>query len=216
MLWGKSFNPDLEIKDLSGKVILVTGGNTGLGKEAVLQLAKHNPSHIYLAARTPSKGEAAVAAIKEAVPSAQITYLPLDLASFSSVSSAVKAFTDQSKRLDVLMNNAGIMATPPQSTEQGYEIQVSHSCTAREPNLADNYLKFGTNHMGHAVSLLVKLFCLPHGHCKRNGRVGWEPVDSKCLKMLSLPVLLAFPRSDKRWRTRPDAPRVLLAAPDNG
>lgn len=145
MFWGKSFVPDSDIKDLSDKVILVTGGgqtvlyilflsiahfdigNTGLGKEAVRQLAKHNPSRIYLAARTPSKGEAAVAEIKGAVPSAQIIFLPLDLASFGSISSAVNLFKAQSKRLDILMNNAGIMATPAGITKEGYEIQVIFS-----------------------------------------------------------------------------------------
>ncbi|KAL8664782.1 MAG: hypothetical protein Q9202_002785 [Teloschistes flavicans] len=112
-------------------------GNTGLGKEAVLQLAKHNPSHIYLAARTASKGEAAIDEIKKAVPDANITYLKLDLCSFQSISTAAQEFKSQSQRLDVLMNNAGIMATPLAKTEEGYESQ------------------FGTNHIGHA--LLTKL-----------------------------------------------------------
>ncbi|KAL8770585.1 MAG: hypothetical protein Q9194_005129 [Teloschistes cf. exilis] len=112
-------------------------GNTGLGKEAVLQLAKHNPSRIYLAARTPSKGEAAIDEIKKAVPDANITYLKLDLCSFQSISTAAQEFKSQSQRLDILMNNAGIMATPLAKTEEGYESQ------------------FGTNHVGHA--LLTKL-----------------------------------------------------------
>lgn len=99
MFWGKTFDPDTDIKDLDGKVFLVTGGNTGLGREAVNKLAKHNPSHIYLAARTVSKGEAAVAEIKAAVPNARVSFLPLDLASFDSISSAAKTFTSQSKRL---------------------------------------------------------------------------------------------------------------------
>ena len=124
-IFGKPFPPDNDIRDLDQRVILVTGGNTGLGREAVHQLAKHNPSHVYLAARTPTKGEAAVAEIKEAAPSAQISFLPLDLASFKSVYSAVQIFTSKSKRLDILMNNAGIMATPAGTTEEGYEIQVS-------------------------------------------------------------------------------------------
>lgn len=123
-MFGKSFSPDNDIEDLSQRVILVTGGNAGLGREAVYQLAKHNPSHIYLAARTPTKGEAAVTEIKDAVPSARISFLPLDLASFESISSAVEIFTSKSKRLDILMNNAGIMATPSGTTEEGYEIQV--------------------------------------------------------------------------------------------
>ncbi|KAL8683490.1 MAG: hypothetical protein Q9186_000530 [Xanthomendoza sp. 1 TL-2023] len=133
MSGGKGFNPDRDIPDLSGKVIIVTGGNTGLGKESVLQLAKHNPSRIFLAARTPSKAETAIEEIKRAVPSANITYLKLDLCSFKSISTAAGEFQSQSNRLDILLNNAGIMATPPAETEDGYESQ------------------FGTNHMGHAL-----------------------------------------------------------------
>lgn len=101
------------------------------------QLAKYKPAHVYLAARTPSKGEAAAAEIGRAVPLTKITFLPLDLASFGSISAAVQELTSTSSRLDVLINNAGIMAAPPGSTQEGYEIH------------------FGTNHMGHA--LLTKL-----------------------------------------------------------
>ena len=99
MFWGKTFNPDTDIKGLDEKVFLVTGGNTGLGREAINQLAKHNPLNIYLAARTVSKGEAAVAEIQAAMPNARVSFLPLDLASFDSISSAAKTFTSQSRRL---------------------------------------------------------------------------------------------------------------------
>ncbi len=108
-------------------------GNTGLGKESVIQLAKHNPSRLILAARTPAKAEAAIEEIKNVVPSANVTYLKLDLCSFKSISAAAQEFKSQSSRLDILMNNAGIMATPLAETEDGYESQ------------------FGTNHMGHAL-----------------------------------------------------------------
>ncbi|KAL8763158.1 MAG: hypothetical protein Q9184_000961 [Pyrenodesmia sp. 2 TL-2023] len=132
----KSFVPESDIHDQAGRVILVTGGNTGLGKETVLQLAKHRPSQIFLAARTPSKGQAAVEEIKRAVPSTNITFLKLDLCSFKSISAATQEFTSQSPRLDILINNAGIMATPLAETKEGFELQ------------------FGTNHVGH--SLLTK------------------------------------------------------------
>ncbi|MCJ1476059.1 hypothetical protein MMC13_004724 [Lambiella insularis] len=137
MFSSKSFSPATDIPDLSGKVFLVTGGNNGLGKETILQLAKHSPAHIYLAARTPSKASSALAELKTAVPAANISLLSLDLSSFASVADAARQFTSQSQRLDVLINNAGIMGTRPGTTEEGYEIQ------------------FGTNHMGHA--LLTKL-----------------------------------------------------------
>ena len=102
-----------------------------------MQLARHNPARIYLAARTPSKAEAAVEEIKKAVPAAEIVFLKLDLTSFSSISEAAREFNATSERLDILMNNAGVLALPSGVTQEGYEIQ------------------FGTNHMGHA--LLTKL-----------------------------------------------------------
>jgi NAD(P)-dependent dehydrogenase (short-subunit alcohol dehydrogenase family) len=133
-----SFNPDSDIPDLSGKVVLVTGGNIGLGKETVLQLSKHNPAHIFLAARTESKATEAIKEIQAAVPNAaKITFLQLDLMSFDSIKKAAASFLSQSSELHLLINNAGIMATPPGTTKEGYEEQ------------------FGTNHMGHA--LLTKL-----------------------------------------------------------
>ena len=111
-------------------------GNNGLGLETCRQLAKHNP-HIYLAARTPSKAESAIADIKGTVPDANITFLQLDLASLESVKTATDTFNAKSDRLDVLINNAGVMALPASTTKDGYEIQ------------------FGTNHIGHF--LLTKL-----------------------------------------------------------
>lgn len=112
-------------------------GNAGLGKQTVQYLAAHSPARIYLAARTPSKATDAIASIRSFVPDAPIEHLPLDLASFSSIAEAASAFKSKEKRLDILINNAGVMATPYSLTKEGYEIQ------------------FGTNHVGHA--LLTKL-----------------------------------------------------------
>lgn len=132
-----SFNPETNIPDLSSKTIIVTGGNVGLGKETVLQLAKHHPQRLYLAARSKSKGDAAIDEILSKVPQANVTFLELDLSSFSSVTRAAETVLHENDRLDILINNAGIGSIPPGLTTDGYEIQ------------------FGTNHMGHA--LLTKL-----------------------------------------------------------
>lgn len=113
-------------------------GNAGLGKQTIAYLAAHNPAKIYLAARTASKAESAIKDIRAEVPNAcDIEHLQLDLTSFSSIADAAATFTKQESRLDLLINNAGIMACPYSTTKEGYEIQ------------------FGTNHMGHA--LLTKL-----------------------------------------------------------
>ncbi|PYI05127.1 NAD(P)-binding protein [Aspergillus sclerotiicarbonarius CBS 121057] len=122
---------------LDGKVILVTGGNVGLGKESIFQLARHNPAAIWLAARSRAKGEDARAEIQREVPNAPIHLLDLDLGSFRSVIQAARTMLESTDRLDILMLNAGIMAHPAGVTAEGYEVQ------------------FGTNHMGHA--LLTKL-----------------------------------------------------------
>ncbi|KAF2177174.1 NAD(P)-binding protein, partial [Zopfia rhizophila CBS 207.26] len=133
MFSGKSFNPAQDIPSLAGKVILVTGGNTGLGKQTILYLSQHSPARVYLAARTASKAQSAIADIKKVVPDAPIEHLPLDLTSFASIKSAAETFRAKEQRLDLLINNAGVMATPPSQTTEGYENQ------------------FGTNHMGHAL-----------------------------------------------------------------
>lgn len=131
------FDTDKDIPDLSSKVIVVTGGNSGVGKESVLQLSKHRPAKLYMIARSKAKYDAALADIKKQNPDANITFLEMDLASFASVKTAASTLLAENDRLDVLMNNAGIMAVPPSLTKEGFEIQ------------------FGTNHMGHA--LLTKL-----------------------------------------------------------
>jgi NAD(P)-dependent dehydrogenase (short-subunit alcohol dehydrogenase family) len=136
---GVSFNPATDIPPLNGKVILVTGGNSGLGKSAIKYLVQKSPARIWLASRDASRAQAAIDEIVSQVPSASTVIKPLslDLASFASIKSAARQVLAESDRLDILMLNAGIMATPADTTKEGYEIQ------------------FGTNHVGHA--LLTKL-----------------------------------------------------------
>ncbi|MCJ1358680.1 MAG: Ankyrin-3 [Icmadophila ericetorum] len=133
---GLTYNPDKDVSDLNGKVIFITGGTAGLGKQTILHLAKHNPAHIYFSGRNSASASAVVTEVQAAVPSAQITFVSCDLGSLDSVVEAVKNFNAQSTRLDILICNAGIMAVKPGLTKDGYEIQ------------------FGTNHLGHA--LLIK------------------------------------------------------------
>ena len=113
-----------------------------MGKETIIQLAKHNPSAIYLAARSQQKAEATISEIKTTVPATKsnIVYIPMDMSSFSSIKEGVSIFTSQSERLDILYNNAGIMAGPMSKSPDGYEIQ------------------FATNHIGH--QLLTDLLLL--------------------------------------------------------
>lgn len=107
-------------------------GNAGLGKEAIFQLAQHNPSRIYLGARNATKAQDAIASIQEGLSSpVDIRHIPLDLASFKSIRAAAEKFNSDCDRLDILMLNAGTMGNPPTTTEEGFEVQV------------------GTNHIGH-------------------------------------------------------------------
>ena len=114
-----------------------TAGTAGLGKQTIIELARHSPERIYFTGRNAKNADNIVKDIKSAVPGAHVAFIQCDLASLDSVQDAAKNFISQSSRLDVLLCNAGIMATPPGLTTDGYELQ------------------FGTNHIGHA--LLIKL-----------------------------------------------------------
>ncbi len=116
------------IPDLTGKVIIVTGGNSGLGYESVKAFAEKG-AEVILASRSVEKGELAKKEIGEV--KGNISVLKLDLMDFSSIKSFALKFKEKYKRLDVLLNNAGIMTTPYFLTKDGLEAQM------------------GTNHFGH-------------------------------------------------------------------
>jgi NAD(P)-dependent dehydrogenase (short-subunit alcohol dehydrogenase family) len=119
-----------DIPDQQGRVVIVTGGNSGIGYEAALALAGKN-AQIVLAARVMDKGEAAARSIREKYLQADVAVMELDLADLKSVRNFVQAFLAKHKRLDILINNAGVMAIPKRKTVDGFEMQ------------------FGTNHLGH-------------------------------------------------------------------
>lgn len=102
-----AFNLDTDIPDLSGQVILVTGGTSGLGTQTVLLLAAHNPAHIYFIGRSASRANEVISKAKSKHPSVPITFLEFDLASLASVQSATKNFLATNTRLDKLICNAG-------------------------------------------------------------------------------------------------------------
>ncbi|KAJ7486352.1 NAD-P-binding protein [Mycena galericulata] len=125
-----TFKPERDIPDLTGKVTLVTGGNTGIGYETVKQLLLKN-AKVYLAARSPDKAAAAIKRLEGETKNTAI-FLQLDLADLPSVRKAAESFLAQESKLDLLFNNGGVMISPTdQLTAQGYDLQ------------------FGTNVIGH-------------------------------------------------------------------
>src|SRR5512133_1692782 len=97
-----------DIPDQSGRVAVVTGANSGLGLEVARELARKG-GHVVLAARDQAKAETAMASIRDPVPGASLELQPLDLASLASVGEAADAILAGHPRVDVLVNNAGLM-----------------------------------------------------------------------------------------------------------
>jgi len=118
------------IPDLTGKVIIVTGGNSGLGYESVKAFAESG-AEVVLASRSTEKGETAKTQIKKSNPKGKIRVMELDLMDFSSIKEFTREFRGKYDQLNVLLNNAGIMTTPYFLTKDGLEAQN------------------GTNHFGH-------------------------------------------------------------------
>jgi NAD(P)-dependent dehydrogenase (short-subunit alcohol dehydrogenase family) len=119
-----------DVPDQSGRVAVVTGSNTGIGYQTAAVLAQSG-AHVVLAVRNLEKGNLALARIVAAHPNADVTLQELDLSSLSSVRAAATALRSAYPRIDLLINNAGVMWTPKQLTADGFELQ------------------FGTNHLGH-------------------------------------------------------------------
>ena len=112
-----------------GKVVLVTGANEGLGKGTASLLAEHGADKVILACRTPSKCSAAAQEIaKSKAPTTVLSTVQVDLSSLSSTQAFIKKIQQSEARIDLLVLNAGVMATPYTITEDGIEIQfqVNH------------------------------------------------------------------------------------------
>ncbi|GAA3650673.1 SDR family NAD(P)-dependent oxidoreductase [Nonomuraea antimicrobica] len=136
-----TWTPD-SMPDLTGKAAIVTGANSGIGLPTALELARHG-AHVTVAARDPAKGAEAVARIRTAVPGAQAEYGRLDLSDLASV----RRFAEGVRKVDLLVNNAGIAMVPRRETKDGFELQ------------------FGTNHLGHfaLTGLLLPLLTAAPG-----------------------------------------------------
>jgi len=134
------------IPDLSGKVFIVTGANSGIGFEAAKEFAR-KVAKIILACRSLDKGDEALEKIQKEISNAPVELMQLDLASLDSIKKFASEFKEKCNQLDVLVNNAGIMMTPYGKTEDGFESQV------------------GTNHLGHftLTSLLYDLLTRTKG-----------------------------------------------------
>jgi NAD(P)-dependent dehydrogenase (short-subunit alcohol dehydrogenase family) len=121
---------EADVPDQSGRVAVVTGANTGIGYQTAAVLA-YSGAHVVLAVRDLAKGNAALSRIVATSPKTDVTLQALDLSSLDSVRFAADALRSAYPRIDLLINNAGVMLTPKQVTKDGFELQ------------------FGTNHLGH-------------------------------------------------------------------
>jgi NAD(P)-dependent dehydrogenase (short-subunit alcohol dehydrogenase family) len=156
--------------DQTGRVAVVTGANTGLGYETAAALASRG-ARVVLAVRNLDKGKAAADLILRRTPGADVSLQELDLTSLASVEDAAEQLRADLDRIDLLINNAGVMMTPKGTTKDGFELQ------------------FGTNHLGHFAftgRLLDRVLAAPGsrvvtvssiGH--RFGRIRFDDLQSE-------------------------------------
>lgn len=138
-----------DIPDQTGRTAIVTGANSGIGYHTALELARKGAT-VVLACRSEARGAEALGALRAEVPDASAQVGLLDLADLDSVRSFAETMTAQHDRIDLLVNNAGVMIPPLGRTAQGFELQ------------------FGINHLGHfALTGLL----LPHLRARAGSRV---------------------------------------------
>ncbi|WP_149204647.1 SDR family oxidoreductase [Actinotalea subterranea] len=159
---------DITVPSLTGTRAVLTGGSDGIGLRIATRLAAAG-AHLVLPVRNPRKGEAAVASIRQAVPTAAVSLHQMDLASLESVAAFGDALRGEGDPVHLLINNAGVM-TPPdrQTTVDGFELQL------------------GTNHLGHValVSHLLPLLRAGRAHvttqvsmAANRGAINWDDLN---------------------------------------
>jgi len=142
-----------QIPPQSGKLALITGANSGIGFHAARELARAGCS-VVLACRDANKADAARRRIEAEIPAAQLEIAALDLASLESIHAAAEAFLASGRSLDLLINNAGVMALPQRRlTRDGFELQL------------------GTNHLGHFALTGLLLPALLHTEGSARNRI---------------------------------------------
>jgi len=157
---------------INGKVVLITGGNAGVGKETAVGLAREG-AHVVFTSRDPARGADALADIRKRSGSDTVEVMPLDLASFASIRTFSEAFLASHDRLDVLVNNAGLVQQQRALTDDGFE------------------MTFGVNHLGHFLltSLLLDRLCASaparvvvvssHAHKHAGGGLDFDDLQSE-------------------------------------
>ncbi|MCX9146002.1 SDR family NAD(P)-dependent oxidoreductase [Erythrobacter sp. WG] len=146
--WASTTDEVLAGKDLSGRTVFITGANSGLGQETARAFAARG-AHVVMAGRDQAKLDAAVAAIRAEVADAQLDTLTLDLTSLESIRAATSRARQQFPAIDLLINNAGVMATPFLHTQDGFEMQL------------------GTNHFGHFALTAELMPAIERGSLRR-------------------------------------------------
>ncbi|MGW3134885.1 oxidoreductase [Streptomyces sp. NPDC001139] len=121
---------DADLPDLTGRVALVTGATSGLGRQTAGELARRG-AHVVITGRDGRRGENLIGALRRAGANGELRWMPMDLGSLSDIARFANDFRSRYKRLDLLINNAGVMMVPEGRTADGFERH------------------FGINHLGH-------------------------------------------------------------------
>jgi NAD(P)-dependent dehydrogenase (short-subunit alcohol dehydrogenase family) len=200
------------VPDQKDKTILITGATSGLGKEATRVLAMKN-AKIIMAVRNMEKAETVANEIRSTYPNAMIDIWNLDLSSLDSVKTFAEEIVSNYDKLDILINNAGIMMCPYSKTRDGFEIQM------------------GTNHFGHfaLTGLLMPLLLKTNksrivvtssiGHKQGNidfTDINWEKRDYKTQKAYAdskLANLYFAYELERRYKDNPDVPIIVASHP---
>jgi NAD(P)-dependent dehydrogenase (short-subunit alcohol dehydrogenase family) len=198
---------DKDVPDQSGRVFFVTGANSGLGYQAAKLLAGRG-ARVLLGCRSADKAEAAMADIRAVYPEADLRFIPLDLGDLQSIHAAAKLVGEE-PRLDVLLNNAGIMMPPREETADGFESQ------------------FGVNHLGTFALTGLLLDKLAQGQeprvvitssmAHRSGKIDFDDINAEDsysrwgrYAMSKLANLLHMYELDRRLRAA-DSPIMAVA-----